>query len=87
MHQYIFFRPFPPVCLILVSSFLVVVVSLAFSFVTCDQLLFKVGLFFVAPAGDEMSVAIEPLELFVKVNGDNVLLFFWSNMFIQPGIE
>lgn len=33
-------------------------------------------------------MAIGPLEFFVKVNGDSVLLLFLvKNLFIQPGIE
>lgn len=80
-HQYVL-QAFPTsVCLILDSSFLVIVVSSPFSFITCEPTLLKFGLFFVVPLGNEMSLAIGPLELFVKVNGDNVLLFFfWSKI-------
>lgn len=46
-----FVQAFPTsICLILASSF-VVVVSSPFSFVTCEPTSLKVGLFFVVPVG------------------------------------
>lgn len=48
-----FVQAFPTsICLILASSFVVVVVvSSPFSFVTCEPTSLKVGLFFVVPVG------------------------------------